>query len=104
TSWAGIKGGKKIGKRITQTIQRFDMNHPEAIIPDLFQIKKAISKIENKYWKKQKIKEINNIILACSGIYLDAYSDNPYVIAGEDIKMNMKAVNRSSVSAKLKSL
>ncbi|HLR38640.1 MAG TPA: PIG-L family deacetylase [Chitinophagaceae bacterium] len=104
TSWSKITGGKKIGKRITQTIQRFDMDHPEAIIPELFRIKEYISEIGNKYWKKQKIKEINKIILACSGIYLDAYCSNPYIIAGENMKVNMKAVNRSSVSAKLKSL
>src|SRR5699024_9802144 len=49
TTWERVKGGKKVEKLISKALQQYDMNHPEEIIPLLFQIRSAIHHIANEY-------------------------------------------------------
>jgi len=104
TSWSRVKDGAQVESLIQQALHQYDMNHPEKTVPLLLKIRSAIQKIPNTYWRRQKTEEVNKLILACSAIWLDAYNTQHYIVAGQPLKVHMKAINRSNVNASLQSV
>lgn len=104
TDWSGVKGGDYIGGLISKTIEEFDAGHPEKSIPLLLQIKKAIAALPDTSLKNIKTKEVDQLLLACSGILLKAFSGQPYVVAGRQLDVHIEAINRSAIPVELKSV
>jgi hypothetical protein len=104
TTWLRVKGGAKVESLIQKVLRQYDMDHPEKSVPQLLKIRSAIDKLPNAYWRRQKLKEVNKLILACSAIWLDAYSSQHYIVAGQPLKVHMEAINRSKVPVSLQSV
>ena len=104
TTWSRVNGGAQVEPLIQQALRQYDMDHPEKTVPLLLKIRSAIQKIPNTYWRHQKTKEVNKLILACSAIWLDAYSSQHYIVAGQPLKVHMDAINRSKVPVSLQSV
>ncbi|HYW35204.1 MAG TPA: PIG-L family deacetylase, partial [Balneolaceae bacterium] len=104
TTWSRVKGGTKVESLIQQALRAYDADHPEKIVPQLLKIRSAIQQIPNTYWRRQKTKEVDKLILACSSIWLDAYSTQHYIVAGQPLKVHVDAINRSPVNVSLQSV
>jgi len=104
TSWNRVKGGKYIGEAVTVLLKNYGFKNPAASVPALLKVYSQINKLEDGYWKKQKLKEIKEIIAACSGLYLEAVAEQQSVTPGSNMKVRWEAINRSTVSMNLKSL
>ena len=104
TTWSRVKDGAQVEPLIQQALRKYDMDHPEKIVPILLKIRSAIQKIPNAYWRQQKTREVNKLILACSAIWLDAFSSQHYVVDGQPLKVHMEAVNRSNIPVSLQSV
>lgn len=101
TTWSRVAGGKEIETQINEALQQYDMDHPEKIVPLLLKIRSAIQHIPDSYWRSLKEKQVDQLILACCGIWLNAYSNNPYVVAGQSINVKTEIINRSGISVTL---
>lgn len=101
TSWNRVKGGDKVYQIMSRVLKNYDFNAPEKSLSDLMQAYSAIQKIEDAHWKTQKTKEIKDIILACSGLYLEAAADTGIATNGTSIKLDIEAINRSEALVSL---
>ncbi|MGH2644008.1 MAG: LmbE family protein, partial [Chitinophagaceae bacterium] len=54
--------------------------------------------------RNHKLKEADQLILACSGILLNAYAAQPYVVAGQELQIQAEVINRSNVPVNLESI
>ncbi|HTS46128.1 MAG TPA: PIG-L family deacetylase, partial [Puia sp.] len=72
TSWKRIKGGEKVEYLVDQLITQYSLSNPEKSVPGLVAVYKAISELDEGYWKTQKLKEVQQLIEACSGLWLEA--------------------------------
>ena len=97
TTWNRVKGGKDIGVLLYNVEKNFDFKNPAASISELVKGYDLIQKLEDKHWKEIKSEEIKKIILACSGLYLEAIADNQEATSGELVKVKLEAINRSTV-------
>jgi len=109
TSWARLKGQEKIQKLIGDCIKKFNPQEPESSIPELVAIYKQIQSLDDSntmlaYWKKQKLKETETILLACAGLWLEATAADYTGIPGQDVTITAQAVNRSHSAVKLNSI
>ncbi len=109
TSWSRLKGQEKIQKMIDDCIKKFNPQLPENSIPELVAIYKQIQLLDEnntvlKYWKKQKLKETETILLACSGLWLEATAADYTGIPGQDVTITAQAVNRNNSVVKLNSI
>ncbi len=104
TTWTRVEGGKVITSLIQKALKEYEVSHPEKITPLLLKIKSAIQQIPDTVLRKQKEKEINRLILASNGILLNAYSTSPYIAAGQEMQVNIQAINRSNQSVALNSI
>jgi len=104
TSWNRVKGGKSIGDAVTTILKAYDFKDPAASVPALVKVYSQIEKLEDGYWKKQKLKELKEIIATCNGLYLEAVAEQQSVTPGSMLKVRWEAINRSAVVMNLSSL
>ncbi len=96
TSWDRVKGSKEVSFFINKAIEMYDETNPSEIIPTLMGARKALDKVKNEFWRDIKKKEIDELIVSLSGLYLSLSSDAPNYPAGDSVKINLEAVNRST--------
>ncbi|WP_074406547.1 MULTISPECIES: PIG-L family deacetylase [Aquimarina] len=104
TSWNRVKGGKAIGDILYQVEKDFDFKNPSASIPRLVKAYQLIQQLENKHWKAVKTKEIQEIITAASGLYLEAVATEANTTKGSEITLKVEAINRSTNTITLQSI
>ncbi|MEI9808712.1 MAG: PIG-L family deacetylase [Bacteroidota bacterium] len=72
--WKRVKGGDIIEKKIDKITSSFDLLHPENSVKSLVELYQALSAEPDGYWKIQKMKETQQLIEQCSGLFIDAVS------------------------------
>jgi LmbE family N-acetylglucosaminyl deacetylase len=99
--WSRLKGGESIGQMLKIIEENFDPQEPAQSIPLLLQARRDINNIENDYWKNIKLKEVDQIIKACAGLYFEAVTDQPTAIPGEGIEFSVEAIARQPIPVAL---
>jgi LmbE family N-acetylglucosaminyl deacetylase len=101
TSWNRIQGGSSIGTQVNTIIESYDFQHPEKSVPGLTKIYQAIQSITDPHWKAIKSREVRELILACTGLYLEAKASTAQITKGSNIDITIEAINRSAVDIRL---
>lgn len=101
TDWSRINGGEAIGLLVDQILAKYDFRHPEAIIPQLIEVQKLVSKIEDKFWRDHKLREINEIMLSCAGLFVELKATTALGVPGEKVGLNIETINRSAYPVSL---
>ncbi len=106
TTWNRFKGQDKIQKMIDECIKKFNPQAPENSIPEMVAIYKHIQGLDEsnadlKYWKKQKLKEAETLLLSCSGLWIEATAADYIGIPGQDVSVTAQILNRNSNVVKL---
>lgn len=101
TTWNRVKGGKTIGDILKNVEANFNFENPSTHAKDLLLARQLIQQLDNEYWKNYKTQEIDAIIEACLGLYLEASASTPTASPGETITLNLEAVNRSPINIEL---
>ncbi|MEP5428410.1 MAG: LmbE family protein, partial [Flavobacteriaceae bacterium] len=102
TTWSRVKGGKAIGDILYKVEEDFDFIDPSKHVSKLVEAYQLLQRIEDKHWKALKSKELESLILACSGLYLEISSESASTTPGNTLKLNMEALNRSSQNITIK--
>ena len=105
-SWNRISGAGSFTKNIDECIQNFNSLKPGESIPKLISLYRSIKQLPEKdesilYWKKQKLKEIENLLFDCSGLWLEVSANNFSAIPGSKIELLSQLINRSNREIKV---
>ena len=103
-SWKKVAGAKKIPAMINNLITSFDLLHPEKSVPGLVKLYQALQQLPDGYWKAQKLKETQQLIEQCSGLFIDATTPEQFAIQTDSIRINFSLNNRLGVDAVLKEI
>jgi LmbE family N-acetylglucosaminyl deacetylase len=104
TTWNRVKGGAAIGLLLEKVQQIFDFKNPSASIPDLAKAYSMLQLLNDEHWKTIKSEELKKIIAACSGLYLEAVSENQTANPNSILKVKIEAINRSQILMQLESI
>ncbi len=104
TSWTRIPEGEPIREILEKIEKNFNFQNPSIHLRELTQAYLLIQKIKDDYWRNQKSEQIKNIILACSGLYLEAVSSSESVTKSEKFNLNFETINRSNAKIILKEI
>lgn len=100
-TWNRWADAKKVKSLVDKINKSFDANTPSNSIPMLIQLEAELNNLKNEYWKTQKIKEVQELILACAGIFAEVTASNYYGTPNAPVKINIQAINRSNARVKL---
>lgn len=93
-SWNRV-GRKEIGTAVQRLIDNFAFTDPSKNIPALLEIRKQIETLKDPFWKTQKLKEVDDIILSASGIMAEALTDNADATPGSKVPVTLNLISRS---------
>lgn len=96
TTWTRVKGGEAIGKILMDVQQNFNFKNPEVHLPKLVEAYKLISKLEDEHWRTLKKQELENIIIASCGLYLEGVASQQNTNPNGEITLKLEATNRSN--------
>lgn len=105
-SWKRFKEIEKFDKLITSCINKYNPQLPENSVKELVQLYKELNKVEPKnsdanYYIKIKRAELENIIVACSGIWAEAYAKDYIGIPTQPVSINAQIIESTTVPVKL---
>ena len=103
-SWDRISESAGIKFLTNEIIRNFSINDPSQSIPRLLKLRTAISQLEDEFWKKIKMKEVEDIILQCSGLYIEMTTLSSKKSNEDSVSFNLEIINRSNIKMKLKSI
>jgi LmbE family N-acetylglucosaminyl deacetylase len=98
-SWKRVAGGEKTAAAIDSITRSFDLLYPERSVPALVKLYQSVNSLENGYWKTQKLKEIQELIAQCSGLFLDATASDQFAVQTDSLRINFSFNNRQGVNA-----
>ncbi|TMU56267.1 PIG-L family deacetylase [Flagellimonas algicola] len=101
TTWSRIKGGKAIGDILYKVEENFNYSNPSVHVPDLVQAYQLLQAVEDEHWKNLKSEALQELILDCAGLYMEVSADSGSTTVGDQAKLNIEIVNRSTQQIKL---
>ncbi len=104
TSWSRVEGGKAVGDILYAIEENFNFQDPSTHLPQLIAAYGLLEKVADDHWRELKTKELKALILACSGIYLEANARTASTTPGEAVKVTLEALNRSKNNIVLNSV
>ncbi|MFM7645482.1 MAG: PIG-L family deacetylase [Sphingomonadales bacterium] len=105
TSWDRISGGAPIKQTIDSILRSFDFKNPHSSLAGLLRLREQMNRLlPDGYWKTQKLKELQALLLPLSGIYAEAFSTQPVAVQGDSVKLVVSIVNRMGVMSRLKGI
>lgn len=96
TSWSRYPNGAAIQAQIDQAEHSFEPNHPESLINRLTALRPRIAPLS-----QYKLKQLDETIALCAGLWLDAAADRDSAVPGGSFKVNFTAIARLQGRVKL---
>jgi LmbE family N-acetylglucosaminyl deacetylase len=105
-SWSRFSGLHNLETKITNCLQKFNPASPALSVPDLAGIYKELEVIRTMdpdliQWKKQKLKEAESLLLACSGMWIEVFSSGNSANPGGLVSLTTQVIKRNNCEAKL---
>jgi LmbE family N-acetylglucosaminyl deacetylase len=105
TDWTRIEGGKEVKSRIDHIIQQYDFAHPEKSVDSLVELYKNIQRLSyREMWWKQKLQEVQDAIVNCSGLFAEATTKDEFVLQGDSAVVSCSVNNRTNTPIELKTI
>jgi len=102
-TWSRLPGGAAVGPILAEAARSFIPEHPERTIPLLLKARPLIAAIQDP-WAALKLRELDEAVALCAGLYLDAAAGRHTATPGESLQVNIEATNRSPFPLVLKSI
>ncbi len=104
TTWSRVEGGDAVGKILYDLEQNFNFKDPSTHLPQLLEAHSALKNVKDDHWRNIKLKELEEIILSVSGMFLEATASEASSYQGGKITVSIEALNRSNSDIVLKSI
>ncbi|HUQ66330.1 MAG TPA: PIG-L family deacetylase [Flavitalea sp.] len=101
--WSRVRAAR-ISSLIDAIIKKFQFDQPYKSVPALTGLYNEISKLPEGYWRTQKLKELQEVISAAAGLWMEAYAGNALAVRGDSLKLNIVFNNQEGAAIKLNSI
>jgi LmbE family N-acetylglucosaminyl deacetylase len=101
-SWNRVMGSQAIQPLITDLVNSYQIAAPEKSITKLMQLKKEVLKLKDEFWRKKKLAEIDELIKACAGLFIEAKANSFSATNGDSVEVEFELISRSFDGLKLK--
>lgn len=103
-TWSRVPGSGTVSLLLQKAENDFDIDNPSGSLPVLLAAYRELQKLQDDYWVKVKTEELLEVIQSCSGIWVEAITNDYAFVPGNEIKAKLLIVNRSDFPFTLKSI
>ncbi|MDQ3278254.1 MAG: PIG-L family deacetylase [Bacteroidota bacterium] len=105
-SWAKALNGtalQNVQTMVADVIRGFDFSAPQKSVPQLLQLYKILSaQPQTNAWAQQKAKEVKDLVVAASGLWLEVTAATPNATQGDSLQFSVLANDRLGTGVVLK--
>jgi LmbE family N-acetylglucosaminyl deacetylase len=101
TNWKRV-GAEHVAQQVENIIANFSMIAPGNSVKSLVALYRSVNALPQGYWKEQKLREIVQLIEACSGLYAEATSNEPMAVQTGSVNISFFLNNRNGNAITLK--
>src|SRR5437899_7095177 len=101
TNWSRVANSESVAAAIRQIISKFNPADPAASVPELLNLRKAMSGIQDVSWIAEKKADLDKIVAACLGLHVEASTATETFTPGQTAAIKVEAINRSNVPVTL---
>ncbi len=94
TGWGRILGGESVGRMVDQLMRSFDPRSPVRSNDQLLAIRSAIEKLPSSLLRDRKLQQVDELLIACSGLVIEFLSSPPEIAATDAVNYQMNALVR----------
>lgn len=102
-TWGRVSGGGRVGALLRRARDEFDFSQPAKSVPMLLAARAAMLTLERTPLVERKLKDVEEAVALCAGLWLDASSAVYEAVPGETLTVNLEMVNRSEIPMSLQS-
>jgi LmbE family N-acetylglucosaminyl deacetylase len=96
---------ENIQSQVQSIIEQYQFTQPEASVPALTKLYQTIrSQLPASVWKQQKLKEVQALVENCSGLFVEAFTQQETAVRGDTVRVNCFVNNRSGVPVSITSI
>jgi LmbE family N-acetylglucosaminyl deacetylase len=104
-SWRRWRGTEAVAQAVDAALKGFDVRAPSRSVPALLRVHEALSALpEDNPWKALKLRETEELVAACAGLFLEARAAEASAVPGSPVALNLMALNRSPAALRLVSV
>ncbi len=96
-SWSRITGGEEVQVMIKKIIEDFKPDNPSLSLPALIKLYDKIKLLGDGTWRNKKLADLQEIIEACSGLFMEMIAQNQLNVIGDTAKFNININNRLGI-------
>ena len=104
TGWNRIKGGNAILPLAQKLEGTYDFRDPSLSLGLLLDIKSKLSSLANSHYKDLKMSQVDNLIMQCAGLWIEASISTEQVARGDSLEIQIEMTNRSSAKVRPKDM
>lgn len=101
TTWERVQGGTAIQTSINSIIAGYNFEHPEKSVDSLVALYNKINALPASYWKAKKLEEVKAVLVACSGLFIEAITTKQYAITGDVLPVTFVVNKRNNATVTL---
>jgi LmbE family N-acetylglucosaminyl deacetylase len=103
-TWKKVSGSEQVAKLMQNLLNTFDFTRPQKSVPQLVQVYKALKALPGGYWRNQKLKEVQQLIEQAGGLWLDAFTSEPFVAQTDSVQINFSINDQTGNTIQLNSV
>lgn len=104
TTWERYRQGSEIKLTLDKIISDFDVIHPEKSVDALLKVYTQLENTPTDQLVEFKKQQLQNIIVACLGLWLEPVAEKDMVVQGEEIKIFSSSIKRNEYPLTLESI
>jgi LmbE family N-acetylglucosaminyl deacetylase len=101
TNWSRVPNSESVATEIREIISKFNPADPAASVPELLNLRQALSAVQDESWIAEKKADVDKIIAACLGLHVEASTATETFTPGQTAAVKVEAINRSNIPVTL---
>lgn len=93
TGWQRL-GYPAIEKRVASIIDAYKVQSPQSSLAGLAELHRLLTDLPASYWRDRKKQEVEELMVDCSGLFLEAISGKQLQVTGDSMRISLLANNR----------
>lgn len=93
--WSRFEGTAALSRALTEAAAEFDPRAPHRSLAKLAEAHRLMQAVPDAHWRAVKLAELEQVMAACAGVYLEATAAAPAARPGETVTVKLSALSRS---------
>ncbi|MDH5609459.1 MAG: PIG-L family deacetylase [Cyclobacteriaceae bacterium] len=96
-SWGRVPGSTAVSQLLKKAAATYHPQKAQETLRYLYQAREELMRLPDQFWKETKLRELDEVVRAITGTYLEVVARDYSFVAGDSIRLEVEAITRSDM-------